>query len=139
LVLIFRLFATCITLSIKFNEELVFTNDHQQSFFYEANFVDALYINLAGLVDPAAIHQDKLAFQERLLAMQQEVLQAIDYALYVSEETYKGYTERFIDLYRKQKKNAMKQSKGGTTSTGAAAGTSTSTMSTASGVEEEKK
>ena len=137
--LISRLFATCITLSIKFNEELVFTNDHQQSFFYEANFVDALYINLAGLVDPAAIHQDKQAFQERLLAMQQEVLQAIDYALYVSEETYKGYTESFIDLYRKQKKNAMKQSKGGTTSTGAAAGTSTSTMSTASGVEEEKK
>ena len=83
--------------------------------------MDALYINLAGLADPAAIHQDKLAFQERLLAMQQEVLQAIDYALYVSEETYKGYTERFIDLYRKQKKLSMKQSKGGTTSTSGAA------------------
>ena len=72
--------------------------------------------------------------------MQKEVLQAIDYALYVSEDTYKGYTERFIDLYRKQKKLSMKLSRGGTTSTsGAAAGTSTSTMSTASGVEEEKK
>lgn len=72
--------------------------------------------------------------------MQMEVLQAIDYALYVSEDTYKAYTERFIDLYRKQKKLSMKLSRGGTTSTsGAAAGTSTSTMSTASGVEEEKK
>jgi hypothetical protein len=48
-----RLYATFITLSIKFNEEFVFTNDHHQSFFYETNFVDALYFNLAGLVDKA--------------------------------------------------------------------------------------
>jgi hypothetical protein len=106
--LIYRLFATCITLSIKFNEELVFTNDKGQSFFYEQNFVDALYINLSGLADPAAIHYDKLAFQKRLLAMQLEVLQAIDYALFVSEETYKEYIDEFVELYRKQKKNSMK-------------------------------
>ena len=133
--LTYRLFATCITLSIKFNEELVFTNDKLQSFFYEPSFVDALYINLGGLADPSAILYDKLAFQKRLLAMQQEVLQAIDYALFVSEETYKEYIDEFVELYRKQKKNSVKQSKAGAS----AAGKSISTMSTASGVEEEKK
>lgn len=63
--------------------------------------------------------------------MQREVLQAIDYALFVSDETYKEYVEKFIELSRKQKKNSMKQP--------SAAGKSVSTMSTASGVEEEKK
>ena len=106
--LIFRLFATCITLSIKFNEELVFTNDKLQSFFFEHNFVDVLYINLSSLEDPAAIHYDKQTFQKRLIAMQLEVLEAIDYALFVSEETYKEYIDEFVDLYRKQKKSSMK-------------------------------
>ena len=70
--------------------------------------MDALYINLSGLADPAAILHDRRAFQKRLQAMQVEVLEAIDYALFVSEETYKGYIDVFVDLYRRQKKNSMK-------------------------------
>ncbi len=63
--------------------------------------MDALYINLSGLADPAAILHDKRVFQSRLLAMQLEVLEAIDYALFVSEDTYKEYIDVFVDLYRK--------------------------------------
>lgn len=50
--------------------------------------------------------------------MQREVLQAIDYALFVSDETYKEYVEKFIELSRKQKKNSMKQPKAGASAAG---------------------
>ena len=98
--LTFRLFATCLTLAIKFSEEIVFINDHNVPFFFARDFVSALYINVSGLLNTHDIQQDQAAFKDKLIDMQLEVMQGIDYELYVSEETYKQYMEAFVQLYR---------------------------------------
>jgi len=96
----FRLFATCLTLAIKFSEEIVFLNDQHVPFFFALDFVRALYINVGGLVHPHEIQLDQAAFKDKLIEMQLEVLQGMDYELYVSEETYKQYSDTFVWFYR---------------------------------------
>ena len=76
-------------MAIKFSEEIVFKNDQNLQFFFAIDFVHAFYINVAGFVHPHEIMRDQAAFKQKLIDMQLEIMDGIDYELYVSEETYK--------------------------------------------------
>ena len=68
---------------------------------------------MQGYVHDHEIMQDQVVFEERLIDMQLELMEGMDYELYVSEETYKQYSDTFVWFYRqsqldkKQKKSSL--------------------------------
>ena len=94
-------------------------------FQLDADFAEALYVNLFGIQDPAAIMHDMRQFKQSLKLMQREILETIDYALYISEETYNGYFQAFHKNFKEKRRMKL-------------GGSTLSSISTAS-VEEEKK
>jgi hypothetical protein len=100
-------------LAIKFSEEVLFMNDQNRPFFFARDFVKAFYINMQGYVHDHDIIHDQVVFEERLIDMQLELMEGMDYELYVSEETYKQYSDTFVWFYRqsqldkKQKKSSL--------------------------------
>lgn len=80
------MFAVCLVLAVKFNEELGFHNSNGQVYHFDYQFALAVPFKVDDLV-----------------AAQLEFMETVNFELFVDYDLYKMYSDKFLDLLRLMK------------------------------------